>query len=873
MNAFYNRANAWFERAPLFFNAYKYWVLLVFVLLTVVSAYGLVTKFSMDKSMEAWFNEGDRTLEQLNAFREQFGSDDGLYLVYKPADGDVFSEKSLTLLAKLHQEIDDARFEIDAKTNQPVSKLSRIERITSLYNAPLQVVENDTLRAQKLLQDLPYSTQAQRDQLRTLASKQTHWVRAFFSPDFSFGGIRIKTDFGAVVKTKKNEATVTQNDSNLLQADDLLSDEFASSDESFTDSTDKEAESNTSKTGKVEFEDMEMEDYLSFMAALNAITEKPQYQHFTFHHSGTAAMFEFSMEIMQQASMLLLIMVAIMIGLLWFFFRSLSAVLWPLLVVIASAVWTLGGLSWMGVVLSEMANLTFMLVLAVGIADCVHVLSAYSSQRNKGLSHEEALTHAYSKTGLPILLTSLTTMIGMLSLTVSDIPQITTFGISSAVGVMMAFMLTLFVLPSMLKIWGPGSKKAKKQENNTDKPSTKPSKIHQALERLPLWVARFRYGILAGFSVLFVGLIVGTTQVKIDTNIVELTKKGSPMREATEIIDKHMMGAQNMELMVDFKQPDALKDARVLQALDKFEKHIKEKYPQRVIKSFSIAQHVKDTHQILNEDNPEYFHIPDNSALTAQLLYLFDNANPEDRQNLVSDDYSITHVSLMLKNAGSHEYTQFFNDIQDEFAQTLEPLKQSYPELEVASTGALTLMINMVDRISHAQVKSFALVMVIISLILSLSLMSISAGFLSMLPNLLPAVFVSGFMGLLNIPLDTDTLIIAPIIIGIAVDDTIHFMAYYRQSYWRTGDIMTSLIDTTTHVGRAVLFTSLILALGFSVLSFSDYLGMAKTGFGSLAILLALLCDLLLLPALILIFKPSFGRPKQALSSSIKTQE
>ncbi len=847
MNNLYARINAQFAQLPALFNAQRYWVLLIFVAITVFTGYGLVTQFKMDKSMEAWFNEGDTTLVQLNAFRAQFGSDDGLYVVYAPADGDVFSQTSLALIAQLHQEINDARFAQDSKTQQPSSALSRIERMTSLYNAPFQAVDGDTLQAQELLRDLPYQSPSQRERLRTLASQQSSWQRALFSPDFRFAGIRIKTDFGAVVKTPENDAQSSSDNSDLLQDEtDLLDAELATN------------ASNTRSTS-IEFEEMQMEDYLSFMADLKQILDKPEYQHFQFYYSGTASMYEFSMQIMQQASMLLLVMLTVMLGLLWFFFRSVSAVIWPVLLIAASAIWTLGSFAWLGIVMSEMVNLTFMLVLAVGIADCVHVLSAYSGQRHAGHEHHQSMAAAYAKTGLPILLTSITTIVGMLCLLVSDIPQIMTFGVSSAIGVLMAFLLTVFVLPSMLAIWHPNiTAKANASESNLS--------THRYLAALPVWVSRWRYLVLSLFVVIFVVLIYGMTQVKIDTNIVELTKEGSPMRQATEIIDKHMMGAQNMELMVNFKRPDALKDARVLQALDDFQKQLQKDFPKQVIKSFSIAEYVKETYQRLNADNPDYFKIPDNSRLSAQLLYLFDNANPEDRQNLVNDDYSITHVSLMLKNAGSHEYIQFFNSVQQRFAKTMQPLKATYPELEVSSTGALTLMIRLIDHVSRAQVQSFALVLIIISLILSFSLMSVRAGLLAVIPNLLPAVFVSGFMGLMNIPLDTDTLIIAPIIIGIAVDDTIHFMAHYRQAYWRTGDIMASLIETTTHVGRAVLFTSLILALGFGVLSFSDYLGMAKTGFGSLAILLALLCDLLLLPALILIFKPQFGYKPNAIN-------
>ena len=141
-----------------------------------------------------------------------------------------------------------------------------------------------------------------------------------------------------------------------------------------------------------------------------------------------------------------------------------------------------------------------------------------------------------------------------------------------------------------------------------------------------------------------------------------------------------------------------------------------------------------------------------------------------------------------------------------------------------------------------------------------LTLGSIQGGLLSIIPNILPALLSFGLMGLLDIPLDTDTLMIAPVIIGIAVDDTIHFMTHYRLELIHTRSMAQALESTITNVGKAVMYTTMVLGLGFAILSFSDYLGMAKIGFfGSLAIFVALLSDLFLIPALLQIFKPNFG--------------
>jgi predicted RND superfamily exporter protein len=240
---------------------------------------------------------------------------------------------------------------------------------------------------------------------------------------------------------------------------------------------------------------------------------------------------------------------------------------------------------------------------------------------------------------------------------------------------------------------------------------------------------------------------------------------------------------------------------------------------------------------------------------------LFNSANPEERRALVSDDYSKSHISIQLKNAGSNEYAEFFEGIRKDISNEFDTLKDRYPNLDVEITGTFAMMMRLADDLSRNQFKSLAIAAVVISSLLMVTLGSLQAGAMSIVPNLIPATLVFGLMGLFGIPLDTDTLMIAPLIIGIAVDDTIHFISHYRMSLAENNDMQLALVDAIKEVGQAVTFTTLILGLGFFMLTFSDYLGLAKIGgFGSLAIFVALLCDLLFFPALIMIFKPKFGQ-------------
>jgi len=200
----------------------------------------------------------------------------------------------------------------------------------------------------------------------------------------------------------------------------------------------------------------------------------------------------------------------------------------------------------------------------------------------------------------------------------------------------------------------------------------------------------------------------------------------------------------------------------------------------------------------------------------------------------------------------------------------LESLRPEYPEMNYGVTGTYALMLQMGDVLAKSQYRSLSLAVIVISAILLVTLGSVSGGILSIIPNILPSVSAFGLMGLLGIPLDVDTLMIAPLIIGIAVDDTIHFVTHYRMNLSRGHKVDAALKHTIDEVGRAVTFTTLILGSSFLLLGFSDYLGIARVGiFGSFAIFVALICDLLFLPALVHVFKPKFG---VTLSSNSKME-
>ena len=890
MKTFLFSLSDFFEGVPNYIRPWRWWIITFVLASTLFMGVGS-TRFVIDVTVDSWFSEDDPVLQSLDEFRNQFGSDDGLFIVYEAKDGDVFSVDSLRLIDQLTtslsrwQEIPQTRLNNAGITPDLALELNHIKRVQSLTNVRIQTHDGDTLSSPRLIQNL-IMDKNETQQVKATAIAQSNLPLFLFSDNYRFGAIMLTTDFGSVPISQNPQASAAD----LMEDDEL---EWAGNfDVSIFSDVDIADQSNPMR-----FEDMDSGLYLSFMEAVSRLYQQPEMvEQFHFYPIGNASLVELAADDLKQAAVLLLGMVLVINLLLWTLFGSVSAVLWPQAAIGISALFVVGTIGWLGLESSTLISLTVMLIVAVGVADCVHVMSSYVYFRQQEQEHEQALSKAYAKTGLPILLTTITTMAGMGALTITGMPQFVMFGVTSAAGVLLAFLYTIFLLPVLMDLWHP----MPKQKSSLPMygwrlrlsfllwPMTRLMKLlwlalwpvrklvyhsglqwllsgvwlQDLLDKIPAFVEGYKLLINCMFVSLFALCLYGATQVKIDSNIAELYREGSPLRTAYTIVDEHMMGTGSLEIFINMNQSDALLQADILQTMDQLQSDIKAKYAQHIIRTYSLANLVKDTHAIMQDGSDAYKTIPNDNIAVAQLLYLFNSSNPEERRAIVNDDYSQSHISVKLRNAGSSEYADFFEQVQIDIEQAFAPHRTQYPNMDVHVTGTLAMMMRLMDDMSNNQFKSLALAMVIISGLLVLTLGSVQAGLLSIIPNMIPATLAFGLMGLLGIPLDTDTLMIAPLIIGIAVDDTIHFITHYRMALAKHSDMRLALVDTIKQVGQAVTYTSLVLGCGFFMLSFSNYLGLAKVGaFGSLAIFVALLCDLLFFPALIMFFKPKFGQP------------
>ncbi len=844
MKQLFININHFFEILPDRVRLHRLKIWIGFLLLVVLMGAGL-PGLTFDMSMESWFRKSDPVVVALNRFRNSFGGDDSVYIVYRAKDGDVFSAKSLRAVKQIQEDLQNATVGMKDGAN---NSLSHILEVNTLINVSYMEVQGDTLTSRDFVGDTLPQNQAAREKLRQEALQHKDYPLFYLSKDSQYGAIFIRTDFGAI---PVEEPGISTEDDGFSEEDD---DGFS---EEETETTDTDGP--VSKQKIPQFKNTEMAEYSAFtQQLLDRVMASEHADDLEIFPVGNPIIMKLFNDILNiEMSYIFMATLLLIMLILLALFRSLSAVVWPITLVILTSVLTLGLLGWTGITMSMMFSLLTMLILVVGVADAVHILSGYLYFRNHGHDHQESMRAVYRKSGFACLLTSITTSLGLLAMIIVPIPPIAIFGAAAALGVMIAFAMTVFILPLMLDIWHPISSK---QAVRLGTPSQKASWIQRYLDWITPLSSRYPYHIVLVFLIIAGIATVGFVQLKVDSNMVETIRKGNPYRTAVQLVDKVMGGTQSMEVYLKFGKMDTLKDPRVLNAMEALQNYMKTEQEHFVVKSESLVNVVKDAYQVLNENRSEMYIIPQDPAMLEQTLFLFDSANPEDRQLLVTDDYREGRISVRLYNYGSIAYLDFLKEVRLKIAELFDPLRRDYPDMEVEITGGLALMMQMIDYISWSQIQSFGLALGVISILLLFVFGSLRMGLAALIPNLFPVLMTFGTMGLLGVPLDGDTLIIAPIVIGIAVDDTIHFLSHFRVDLSQTGNVTEAIRHSIKEVGQAMTFSTIILVFGFLTLVFSTHMGMARFGYlTGVAFISALLADLLLLPSICyLIYRKEF---------------
>jgi predicted RND superfamily exporter protein/CRP-like cAMP-binding protein len=515
-------------------------------------------------------------------------------------------------------------------------------------------------------------------------------------------------------------------------------------------------------------------------------------------------------------------------------FRTLPGVIAPLLTVGIGVILTLGTIAALGYSLSMISVLVPPLLMILGFSYSVHVTSEYHQQRLKPDSKDTVILQTLKHMTLPVILTGLTTIAGFIALMANPITAVKEFGVFASIGVIYITVLSITFTPALLKALDrkPGAWTAA----STTRYSIG---FDHFVERVALFDLKHRRTIFVAFGILFLLALAGITNIHVSTESITNFDADSDVRKGFDVVNEKLGGANHFYIVIEGKHPDTFKDPENLQALKDLQ-HWLEQQPE-VGGTVSVADYLMLINQAFNDNDPAFHAIPESKRLITQLLFL---SSSDELDRIVDARFKTTNIVVRSRVINS--------DRMSALLERIDPQLEKLPDhLTPVVTGNPVLISETLTNIIVGQARSVGLALVFVYAILTVMFMSHRIGLVALLPNIVPVAVYFGSLGFFGISLNPSTSLIAPMVLGIAIDDTIHYFSRFNREVRRHADDSKATLLAMKAVGRPVTYTSIGLCLGFLVLMTSDLRMQAHVGImASYALAIAWLSDFLLTPAL-----------------------
>jgi len=360
----------------------------------------------------------------------------------------------------------------------------------------------------------------------------------------------------------------------------------------------------------------------------------------------------------------------------------------------------------------------------------------------------------------------------------------------------------------------------------------------------------YPYTILIITLLIVIVSIVGAARLHFSHDILRWFPKTSYIRVGTEKIDALMQGSITLEVVIDTGKENGLYDVDLLNRLEKTSAYLENLTVGKVFvgKAWSLITILKETNRALNENKKEFYTIPQDKQLVAQELFLFENSGSDDLEDFIDSQFSKIRLMIKVPYQDAVEYNRFIKVVG-------EYLDQTFPDVHITLTGMTALLFRTVSNAIKSMARSYVYALVIITVLMVILIGRLRIGLLSMIPNLVPIILALGFMHWFDFPLNLFTMLVGNIAIGLAVDDTIHFMHNFRRYFEKTHDAEAAVMETLHTTGRAMLVTSCVLSVSFFIFMFASMYNIFYFGLlTGITIIMALLSDYFVAPALMVIF-------------------
>ncbi|HAS6306729.1 TPA: MMPL family transporter [Vibrio vulnificus] len=564
---------------------------------------------------------------------------------------------------------------------------------------------------------------------------------------------------------------------------------------------------------------------------------RAEYPDVTIYKAGIIAMnHSFAMAAQNDSATLVPTMLLVILVFLTLMLRSFLSVLATLVVIIGAIVATLGIVGWAGMFLHVASVNVPTLIMTLAVADCVHVIASMRHFMRQGMPKSQAIHRSVTLNFVPIIITSVTTAIGFLMMNMSDSPVLRDFGNLSALGVMIACVLSVSLLPALLNLLPVrfSAKQAAKSSDIMDKLAD--LVVHRRNVLLPLSIV-----VIAGSAALI-------PYNKVNDESVKYFDTSSEFRQAADFMEQRIGGMTTMSIAIKTHQSQGIASPEFLEVLGEFTRWLREQPETDHVASLSDIY--KRLNKNMHGDDSAYYALPAERELAAQYLLLYEMSLPFglDLNNQVNVDKSSVKLQLTVKNLGSVELVALEERIYQWFASHA-------PRYQVVASSPSLMFAHIGETNMASMLSTLPITLILISALMIFALRSWRLGVISLVPNIAPAVIGFGLWALISGEINLGLSVVVTLTLGIVVDDAVHFLAKYQHAR-KEGQNAEQAVRYAFHtVGRALWITTVVLVAGFSVLAMSQFRLNSDMGqLSAIVIFVALVIDFVLLPSLLMRF-------------------
>ncbi|RUA28694.1 MAG: RND family transporter [Bacteroidetes bacterium] len=529
---------------------------------------------------------------------------------------------------------------------------------------------------------------------------------------------------------------------------------------------------------------------------------------------------------------------------LYFFFKSFKAVFYPMLIVIISVIWTMGFLNLFGYQITILTGILPPLIIVLAVENNIFLLNKYHSEYKQHRNKIKALSRMIQRVGSAMLLTNLTTAVGFAAFIITRNELLTEFGVVASLSIMMVFILSLFLIPVFFSyVSAPKERHVKHLDRKG---------LHKIVEGIITLVETKRTAIYTVTIIIIIFGFYGMSLMKTTGNVVDDIPQDHPMYQDMLYFEKQFNGILPFEIMIDTKKPKGVMKMATLKRISRLQDTLAT-YPQ-LSKSVSVADVVKVIKQAYYNGDPDKYSLPNSYEQAFILKYLpKDMSSTKGKRTIlnsfVDTNMQITRISVQMANLSSPEIRALRAELRPKIDSIFKPNRY-----DVTLTGTSVVFLEGTTYLTDNLIYSLILAIIVIGFIMTLLFTSFKMVSISLIPNLIPQLMTVALMGYFGIPLKPSTILIFSIALGISVDNTIHYLSRYRMELKLNNfNIKVSVINALRETANSMIYSSIVLFLGFSVFMLSSFGGTQSLGkLISFTLLTAMLSNLVLLPSLLL---------------------